>query len=601
VTGLPTPHVLLDDGTGTFPIDITTKVRLPDAITRTLGRGDELSTIQPGTLALVCDYDATLAGQLVLDRQIRITYNGVTRGTWYVRAKPVSWPEGGDEYAVITLTCVDAWSNFASITLGSAFDEEILTDADTLVGYYPLTGGSDTTTEYDASGFGGPRLVIESNGGPVPAWGDEYGSSDGTTGVRFTQHGGFNLAHDSSYINALVSSAQNTWSGSQLHAEFVFSANSGLGPMSLLQVGTFEIDLSGGVISISGAGGTFGSGLNDNKPHVVSVEATTGGTFQVWIDGVNVGSGATPSVVFTNLIVQVGDNVETGLISGPNVTYAVGRVNIGSAILSNARIQAHHLAALSDCAGETPAQRYTRVCAYAGVATGTTDTNGATVHGPAQQAGKSLADVLNETALAALGIVYVDALGAVSSLNGYSMVGSATPTLSLDANWAAEDTRIEDDLARLLNSVTGQATGSPNVIPARNQASIDTHGRYTQDFSWNVSTDDQAFQLTWWEVNNYANPGPRAPALKIDLLTLDSTNLAIALTLGLGSYLRVTTMPSQTPSGTTLDLVIEGVTETLSDSEWSLSLTCIGRDAFGAWILGDSVWGVLDSTTKLFA
>lgn len=601
MTGPPTAHVLLDDGTGTFPIDITTKVRLPDGITRLLGRGDELSEIQPGQLTLVCDHDATLASQLVIDRQIRVTYNGDTRGTWFIRAKPVSWPSGGDEYAVITLTAVDAWSNFAGISLGSAFDEEILTDADTLVAYYPLTGGSDTTVEYDASGFGSSRLTVVNNGGPIPVWGDDYASADGTTGLNILQQAG--AANNCSFL-AAIWDGFNIWNGTDLHAEFVLTADVGLTTTQdypLLQIGSLVIYITvGGRISIIGASGVgYGSNLRDGTAHIVTVEATVGGTFDIWVDGVKIASAVTtPAVVLTNIIVQVGSQISAGS-PGLDTHYTIARVNIGSTRLSDPRIAAHHLAALSDCAGETPAQRYVRVCAYAAIPTGAIDTLGDTICGPAGQAEKSLTDVLSETALATLGIVYVDANGAVSSLNGYSMVGAATP-LTLDANWADESTVVEDDTARVLNAVTGKTTSSANIITARDQASIDVHGRYRNDFVWNVSTDDQAFQLTWWEVNTYAEPRPRTPQLKIDLLSMDATNLAAALTLKLGSYLRVTTMPSQTPGSTTLDLVVENLVELLSDSEWSLTLTCVSRDTFGAWILGDSVWGVLGTTTKPF-
>lgn len=53
MTGFPTTQVLLDDGTGTFPYDITTKARLAYGVTR--GRQDEQSSVTPGTLSLTLD------------------------------------------------------------------------------------------------------------------------------------------------------------------------------------------------------------------------------------------------------------------------------------------------------------------------------------------------------------------------------------------------------------------------------------------------------------------------------------------------------------------------------------------------------------------
>jgi hypothetical protein len=51
--GIPLVQVYVDDGTGTFPYDITTKTRVAGSVTR--GRQDELTQVTPGQLGLILD------------------------------------------------------------------------------------------------------------------------------------------------------------------------------------------------------------------------------------------------------------------------------------------------------------------------------------------------------------------------------------------------------------------------------------------------------------------------------------------------------------------------------------------------------------------
>jgi hypothetical protein len=234
------------------------------------------------------------------------------------------------------------------------------------------------------------------------------------------------------------------------------------------------------------------------------------------------------------------------------------------------------------------------------VPVGTLDTAGATVCGPASQTGKTALDVLNEVADATLGPVFADKNGAISSVAGYTIAGKLTPDLSIDANYAAEDTATQVDMAQVVNKGTGKAAFSANVAIFLNAASILIHGAYPNDYSWNVSTDAQAVDRLTWAINNYANPDARLPTLVLDLMTLDTATVATALALDLGSFLRVTGLPSQTPGGSSIDLIVQSVTETVTKTDWTLAVTCTKRIRYSGWILGDATYGVLGSTTRLY-
>jgi len=45
---------------------------------------------------------------------------------------------------------------------------------------------------------------------------------------------------------------------------------------------------------------------------------------------------------------------------------------------------------------------------------------------------------------------------------------------------------------------------------------------------------------------------------------------------------------------------VQGITETITDTSWTLERNMTVRAKYNAWILGDAVYGVLDSRTRLF-
>ena len=61
----------------------------------------------------------------------------------------------------------------------------------------------------------------------------------------------------------------------------------------------------------------------------------------------------------------------------------------------------------------------------------------------------------------------------------------------------------------------------------------------------------------------------------------------------------MTNLPASTSPMTTADLLVEGIAERQSMSEWRLTLNTVPASLLQGWILGDATYGVLDSTTKL--
>jgi hypothetical protein len=117
----PTVQLLLDDGTGAFPYDITAYQE--DELTWERGTPDEQSSVNPGSLSLTLDNtdgrfslnNGTYA--IDLDRLVRVKVNGANRWTGRVQSLPVSWPGGSDKYAIVQVTAIDDLARASRFTL----------------------------------------------------------------------------------------------------------------------------------------------------------------------------------------------------------------------------------------------------------------------------------------------------------------------------------------------------------------------------------------------------------------------------------------------------------------------------------------------------
>jgi hypothetical protein len=54
-------------------------------------------------------------------------------------------------------------------------------------------------------------------------------------------------------------------------------------------------------------------------------------------------------------------------------------------------------------------------------------------------------------------------------------------------------------------------------------------------------------------------------------------------------------MASQTPGGTTVDVVVEGWQAQVTAESWTITCNVVARSLFEAFILNDTTYGVLDS------
>lgn len=594
----PTIQVLLDDAGngGTFPYDITAYVRLVDGVVAQRGRADEFTEIQASTLALTVENDGRFTlgstsggyGTINVDRRIQynVTANGVTttRYTGYVQTWPVEWPDGGDTFAVAQVTAVDRLARLARKTLRSFIEEEVLLSGPK--GYYTLAEAAGAAAAGDSSGLSAPQLKAAGTGTAVA-----FGATGGPTTCALT--------------SATFSNGQ-------------YLKTTGLTMLSL--VGPFIAGCFGAFVRVTGSGGNIftagditlaydgtltagatpitlhATGLNNGALHYVGVEYAynTGGTaftLKLYLDGtlVDSASGVGTGNIFGG----------SGFTVGQGLTGTLAHVALFRATsINEANISA---AGTTGFAGETSGQRIGRLAGYAGVAAGDQ------VLESSVNASVPFVDITGESPASAItkvddaegGSVFFRGDGKLVMQNRSHRARQVTPDLTLTNNDIDPTCRLVADTQLVQNVVTASAGANGAVQTATNSASRTTHGDYPADLSGLlVATDDQALAAAQWRVGKYAEPFTRMPNLLLDLATLTATQQAAVMAVEISDRIQVTGLPSQAGS-TTLDLITEGWTETLTADAWTWDANTSNWSTASAWILGDATCGVLDSTTTL--
>lgn len=616
MAGLPTIQVLLDDGSGTFPYDITGKAKLGPGYRIKRGRQDELSDVTPGDLTVYLDNNDgrfTLGSTIIAspspvrpDSRIRVkvTANATTvdRFTGYMSAMPVEWPTGSDQESRVQIAAFDVQSRAERWPLRSIVEEEIL--ADNPVAYFTLGEPDGSTTAVDTSGNQDFPLVILGTGADV-VFGTATGpGTDSLTAATFAG----NLA-DGKY---LAQEAATTRTLTTVTLGCFFSTTDTNGVMAslwndapgttLLGLGVFggKLVATGGTEFITSA-----ASVNDGLVHHAAFtwDGATGDLI-LYLDGVNVGSAVLGAASLYRRVV-VGADYDGGawnIFDG-----SVSHVALYGSVLSAGRVAAHAGAGLTGFAGESGTARLTRYASFGNVPVGTLDASGTNVpHWDIT--GSSVADAIRDTAAAEFGIAFIDGAGSLTFHNRTRAVAKVAPDVTVTAIDCDEGTKFDVDLQGIVNyfEVTAGGTGRTQVVrDSRSEEGDGTvtypgHGRYPESRTYQVATDAEAVDRANWIVGTRSEPVPRVGSLRLDVLSMSAAQQAAMLAIEPNTWIRVTGLPSQTPGGATADLIVQGIEESVSDTAWSLTLNVVARSLFQGWILGDSTYGVLDSTTRLY-
>ena len=605
---LPTLTVLLDDGTGTFPFDITSKVLGTDGYQITKGRDDWQGGVTAGELRLTLDNSdgrftpgSTILGTpspIVVDQRIRLFENLIAGGfdetgfdvggfdgvyarfTGYVKSWPVTWPATVTTFSEVQITATDAQARAERRTLRSMLEEEIL--ADTPTAYYTLSEAAGSTSAGDTSGNQMPALNMNGSGTAV-SFGDGTGPVDGLSAAVFS--GG-------RWLGATTST--DTLGASAWSIECWFNTTTVPALDMTLFVVTDETSSAGIPLVINAAGQVAFSSLSgptgtDGLTHQAAV-TWDGTTAILYVDGVLVDSAATGLLSGTAL-----DNLIVGgtLPLSQAFTGTMSHVATYDSALSSTRVVNHYTAGAGGT--ETTTARLARLAGYVGIPVATLDSSLTTV--PRQStSGQSGWQAMQDVADAEMGLLYVDGVNDLMFHNGNRVPMKTVPDLTLTADAVTPDVTPTVDDQRLVNYVEATSLSTGTVSVARGQSSEVTHGRYSESVDYLVTTDGEALDRGNWIVANFGEPTTRYGTLTINLYAMTPTQANTVLaTLDLDCFLRVTSMAAQNPGGAVADVVVQGWQETATNESWFVTCNVVARSLYDVFIPDDPVYGIPDA------
>jgi len=250
----------------------------------------------------------------------------------------------------------------------------------------------------------------------------------------------------------------------------------------------------------------------------------------------------------------------------------------------------------SGFAGELAGDRLARLCEEEGIPlTVIGDTANTTPMGV--QLPATLLDLLRECEDADQGVLHERGagLGYLTRVARYVAPGSS-PTMTLDfaSGHIAAPPEPTDDDQRVRNQIKLRRPAGVGEVTAESENSIAASGVYSDDLSVNVGADILLDYHAYWRLHLGTFDGLRWPRITLNLARNPSL-IAAWLKMRIGSRLTIANPPSAV-AGASLDLIVEGWTETLTDYGWDVDLAC---SPASLWRVGvyDSASSPADSTS----
>jgi len=356
---------------------------------------------------------------------------------------------------------------------------------------------------------------------------------------------------------------------------------------------------SAGLLTATADGGgttsIVGPGVADGLTHHAALTVSSGGLYTLYLDGASVGNDTGPTVT-TPGVVTVGINDASG------ITYVVAHAAVSMTALSSTRIAAHADAGLNGFAGETAAARLTRYASYVGIAATELSLETGEVPDLAHidTTGRTALDNMRTVESTEEGVLFDSADGTLTFHDRAHRYGAASAfTLDVPSKHVAAGLTPRLDRAGIRNDVTATTSDGTSSAHVLDQSSIDDYGPARESLDLATSNGDEAKRHADWIVGNYAEPRPRIPQLGvINLASLTVVLTQAVLSAGVGTRFKVTGMPSQAAAASQ-EYYLEGYTESIGAGRHTITLNVAEAEPWNVWILGDPVYGVLGSTTRL--
>ncbi|WP_330349567.1 hypothetical protein [Streptomyces sp. NBC_00582] len=520
-----------------------------------------------------------------------------------VNGFPVTWEGLG---STVTISATDLFKRLNRMpVLRSMVAEEIIQLEP--VAFYPLTEPADSTTAGDLSGNGLPSMATTQagTGGTLTMAADTGPAATGENTPTFTPSSSTNGKY---LLVDMGAAAANELSSARPAMEAWFKttvtgrAILGLYSTDLQYVHVLSLSASGAMqvewtatgastLTVETVAST--SGLNDGNWHHVVYDQVLSGS--VWVDGVLVDASlAAVTVGQDQRNLNIGGYRGTRLWDGSLAHVAVYATNfIGSALAL------HYGGGVNGYAGEDADDRIQRLAQYAGIIE--VYIEGST-HDPIASQGPGGSQVvarMREVESTESGKLFAqrDYFGiAYQSRDVRYNPDSASEVFTIAyADLETANVSLADDDQKLVNDVEAvRPGGATQRVTA--PSSVLAFGPFSRSLNILKTNDNSVLDAAYWLVSRYADPSPELREVPIEAFTM--SNYLDILDTDISSYFSVTGLPSQAPAST-LRVTVEGYTETIKQRSHHIQFHTSASFTDSVWVLDDTTYSVLGSTTRL--
>jgi hypothetical protein len=533
------------------------------------------------------------------------------RFTGYAEELPTTWPDGG-AYSEVQVSFTDRFKRIGRLNnFRSIIEQEFLSDSP--FAYYTLAEPSTSTTVGDTSKNGrAPLPVAQFGSGGTFALGNGTGPAfDGLTALQLASVNNTNGMYFGGPFNTQSSLVAV---GQSLEAIFLTSSATAQDIAAIDYSNQFAAAPGNQCVlrlSVTAAGKLQGLALNgtaivstttvsDGLTHHAAIVQTLSGTTvtdTLYLDGVLVGSTTWTSSIgllprYDRVFVGGGVRSDSKVFTG-----TLSHVACYDAGLAAGRVSDHAFAALQGLVGERTDQRIARYARWAGVPAAETSL------GVGLSASVSYADTTGKSPLLAMqdmeatenGVLFMAGNGQLT-FQPRTYRYNAASLMTISGEDLDPSSRFVENDAYVLNDAT---VSRPNGITFRavNVGSSNEIGPAATAPTIFVTTDNEVIDAANWKANQNAVPTPRMPNLTVDLLTHPAIATQI-MQLEISAQVTVSPLPAVAPASS-IDLFVEGYTETINDSGWVWAANTSPALNGAVWQLDSSTYSVLDVTTRL--
>lgn len=513
---------------------------------------------------------------------------------------PVEW-KGLHSTATITCTDLLTWANIVK-ELRPMLVQEVLLDRPSA--YYPLTEPSDSTSAGDLSGtqhVGALSIVQAGSGGTL-----EFGAGTGPMGAGGSTAAVFTPSSSTAgkYLQADMGptvEAGNTsfrvraeawfststngrvllgWMSSDASKRIVISLESGTGKLQIEYSSYVGGPLTAVVVATPNlADGALHHMLYNENEQTVHVD---GASYAV-------STGVTDDA----RILQVGGYQNSRLWSG-----TIAHVALYVRSVTSADLTPHYTTGTTAHAGESASARMSRLASYVGL---NVTTQGSAFDAVAAQAelGRSALEHMREIEKTESGkLLTKRSTGTPLIFQSRDLRYNPVAALTLTyADLETDDVKYAYDDQKMVNSVTASRPGgaTQRVI---NQTSIDAYGEKPQDLQLLKNTDNSAADAANWLVSRYADPPPEVRQIPVEAYSMPVATYRALLDADVSTVIGLTALPDQAPASTAT-AIVEGYSERIGLNQHHLDFHTSRADTDAVWVLDDTTYSVLDSTTRL--